>query len=264
MWQVAWSHPKFGIVLASCSFDGSVLIHRESRPREWTLIHNARTLHESSVNSVAFAAHEFGLIVAAASSDGRISILTHGSSGDNNDDSWNVDYIADNSLGVNSVSFAPYTAYNISNNNNSQEQPAATATAMHIVSGGCDNRIRFWNKSNTTHKWEMDLSPIADTDTIAHSDWVRDVAWAPSVLPNTNIVASCSEDRTVIIWTQKGGVGNTWKPTLLNTFEEPVWRVSWSVTGSILAVSSGDNSVSLWKQTLDGEWTQVSSVEETK
>ena len=39
----------------------------------------------------------------------------------------------------------------------------------------------------------------------------------------------------------------------------PVWRVSWSVTGNILAVSDSKNSTSLWKEALDGQWQQVSA-----
>ena len=38
----------------------------------------------------------------------------------------------------------------------------------------------------------------------------------------------------------------------------PVWRVSWSMTGNILAVSDGNNAVTLWKETIDGIWQQVS------
>ena len=34
------------------------------------------------------------------------------------------------------------------------------------------------------------------------ADWVRDVAWAPNTAVPFNIVASCSEDRSVIIWKQ--------------------------------------------------------------
>jgi len=253
VWEVSWSHPKFGVVIASCSFDGSVLIHRESRPREWTLIHAARNLHESSVNGVEFCPHEFGLIAAAASSDGRVSILTHGE-----DDVWSVEYIKDNSLGVNSVSWAPYSAY--SNSESSDQTPGAEVShQQRLVTGGCDNHIRFWTKSTVSGQWEEDSSPIS-TD-VVHTDWVRDVAWAPSVVPNTNIVASCSEDRTVIIWTQIGH-GTAWVPKLLNKFDAPVWRLSWSVTGSILAVSSGDSTVTLWKTNLDGDWSQVSTVQD--
>jgi len=269
VWSVSWSHPKFGIVLASSSFDGSVMIHRESRPREWTLIHNARKIHESSVNSIQFAPHQFGLVLAAASSDGKVSFLTH-----TQDDSWTVEYITDNSLGVNALSFAPGSGGTVTDGTSTDGTDNAnandtdnTAPTMRIVTGGCDNRIRFWNKNNSNQKWEIDSAPI-DTS-ISHTDWVRDVAWAPSIMPNTNIVASCSEDRTVIIWTQeldkdaKSSNANQWKPFLLNTFQDPVWRVSWSVTGSILAVSSGDNHVSLWKHALEGNWVQVSSVQDS-
>jgi protein transport protein SEC13 len=250
VWSISWSHPTYGGILSSASFDGSIMIHRESRPREWTLLCHKKSLHESSVNATQFAPHNYGLILANASSDGRVSVLSH-----QMDDSWSCEYIQDNSLGVNSLSFAPFGAYASEESKESQ--------SMYLVTAGCDNQIRFWSKSDSDSKWTLDSSPI-DTSSVQHSDWVRDVAWCPCILPNINIVASCSEDRTVIIWTQKGGMGQEWKPFLLKTFEEPVWRVSWSVTGNILAVSSGDNSVSLWKQTVDEKWVQVQSMEEGK
>ena len=49
-------------------------------------------------------------------------------------------------------------------------------------------------------------------------------------------------------------------PPLREPFDAPVWRVSWSITGNLLAVSSGDHKVSLWKQALSGQWDQVSDV----
>lgn len=222
------------------------MIHRETRPREWALLHAARRIHESSVNGIAFAPHEFGLMLAAASSDGNVSILTH-----NPDNTWGTpEYIRDNALGVNAVSWAPYGAYH----------DAATADEVEpprFVTAGCDNRIRFWVKS--ADQWQEDTS-AAISKNLSHSDWVRDVAWAPSILPNVNVVASCSEDCTVLIWTQNGR-GADWKPTLLNKFDAPVWRVSWSVTGHMLAVSCGDSDVSIWKAGLDGVWTKMSTVD---
>lgn len=92
-------------------------------------------------------------------------------------------------------------------------------------------------------------------------DWVRDVAWAPNTAIPFNIVASCSEDTSVVIWKQDERNG-PWKPTPMTRFEAPVWRVSWSVTGNVLAVSSGDHKVTLWKQSVDEVWSQISSVEE--
>ena len=29
VWQIAWAHPKFGSILASCSYDGTVIIWQE-------------------------------------------------------------------------------------------------------------------------------------------------------------------------------------------------------------------------------------------
>ena len=46
----------------------------------------------------------------------------------------------------------------------------------------------------------------------AHSDWVRDVAWAPSIgLPHSTI-ASCSQDGRVIIWNNDESTGTAWTP----------------------------------------------------
>lgn len=245
VWQVSWAHPKFGVILASSSFDGSVMIHRETRPRDWAVLYAGRRLHESSVNGIVFAPHEFGLVAAASSSDGRISVLIH-----QPDNSWSVDYIQDNPLGVNAASWAPHGAYFDPSNPDAVENP-------RLVSGGCDNRIRFWMQDDSGD-WAEDPSPVSKE--LCHTDWVRDVAWAPSILPNVNIVASCSEDRTVLIWTQNGRNGE-WKPRLLNSFDATVWRVSWSLTGHMLAVSSGDNTVTLWKSSVDGTWSQVDTIQ---
>mmetsp|Transcript_31421 Transcript_31421/g.66548 ORF Transcript_31421/g.66548 Transcript_31421/m.66548 type:complete len:667 (-) Transcript_31421:268-2268(-) len=254
IYQLSWSHPKYGSILASASFDSSVRIHRESRPGEWILVKAFVGLHESSVNGVAFAPHEYGLCAAAGSSDGRVSVLSH-----EVDDSWTVEYLKDTPLGVNAVSWAPYGVGDKTENGEVQPMPP------RLVTGGSDNGIRVWTKNATTGVWEQEGFNSTSPE-ISHKDWVRDVAWAPNVIPGRSIVASCSEDKTVIIWKQGGEDGDTtttsWTPTVLNTFDDPVWRVSWSITGNILAVSSGDSTVTLWKEGLDGSWSQVSQVED--
>lgn len=52
-----------------------------------------------------------------------------------------------------------------------------------------------------------------------------------------------------------------WKSTLLNV-DAVAWRVSWSLSGNVLAVSTGDNRVSLWKEKLSGGWECVKTIEE--
>jgi len=92
----------------------------------------------------------------------------------------------------------------------------------------------------------------------AHSDWVRDVAWAPTVGDSTETIASCSQDKKVIVWTRGDG-GWTVKTILMPCI---VWSVSWSVTGSILAAAGGDNQVTLWKEDTLGEWKQIGQLSE--
>lgn len=268
VWQVSWAHPKYGVILACCSFDGSVMLYRETRPRDWAILHAAKHLHESSVNSVCFAPHEWGLMLAAASSDGKVSILTHQA-----DNSWSVDYIADNPMGVNAVSWAPSGAYSLaedkaaSTTTGGADGSAAAAEAKplelpRLVTGGCDNQIRFWIQQADTGEWSEDAScPISADNGVEHGDWVRDVAWAPVIIPNFNMVASCSEDGTVIVWSQSAQ-GEPWTGTLLHTFAGPVWRVSWSETGNILAVSSGDSDVALFKRGMDSKWHQMDSLQD--
>jgi protein transport protein SEC13 len=76
VWQVAWAHPKFGVLLASCSYDGAVFVHKESSPGTWTKVY-AERLGECSVNSISWSPHEYGLILACACSDGRIVLLEY-------------------------------------------------------------------------------------------------------------------------------------------------------------------------------------------
>jgi protein transport protein SEC13 len=35
----------------------------------------------------------------------------------------------------------------------------------------------------------------------------------------------------------------------------------WSTTGTILAVTGGDNKVTLWKETPDGEWKNATTID---
>ncbi|CAM9323691.1 unnamed protein product, partial [Phaeothamnion confervicola] len=252
VWQVAWAHPKFGVLLASCSYDSQVILHRESPPGVWTPIHTHR-FHESSVNSISWAPHELGLILACASSDGRVSILQH-----MEDDSWQTAFFQDSKLGCNAVSWAPHSCVGA--------RDADGGEWMRLVTGACDNQVRVWRRriggggagpAGGGGAWvleRMSGEPV-------HSDWVRDVAWAPSTGLPCNMVASCSEDRTVVIWTQTDA-GGPWTSVLMHAFGAPVWRVSWSVTGNVLAVSHGDHDVSLWKQSLAGQWECISSVED--
>jgi len=274
VWQVAWAHPKYGHILASCSYDGKVLIWKEQQGQGvgtggWAKI-KEHTLHTASVNSVSWAPHELGAILACASSDGKISVLTF-----KNDGQWGADIFNGHAIGCNAVSWAPATQPGSlitpqQNNAVPGQPPTPAQTIKRFVSAGCDNLVKIWGYREDSQSW-------VEEDTLeGHTDWVRDVAWAPNIGLPRSYIATASQDKTVIIWT-KDNLAAPWVKTTLDPasastspttaastssgkFPDVVWRVSWSLAGNILAVSCGDGKVSLWKENLRGVWECVSDM----
>jgi len=287
VWQLDWAHPKYGQILASWSYDGKVIIwkevstppsHGSAASSQWTKI-KEHNLHSASVNSVSWAPHELGAILACASSDGKLSILTF-----KNDGTWGADIFNAHAIGCNGVSWAPAVLPGALTNptpalaNPANPQSASTGpTVKRLASAGCDNLIKIWVFSEQSQTW-------IEEDTLeGHTDWVRDVAWAPNIGLGRWYVASASQDKTVLIWTKDSPTA-PWVKTALdpstatypgtdkappapadkaanqgtaNKFPDVVWRVSWSLAGNVLAVSCGDGKVTLWKENLGGRWECV-------
>jgi len=243
VWQVSWAHPKWGSILASCSYDRKVVVWKEDKPKQWQKLYEY-TGHELSVNSIAWGPQELGLTLATASSDGHISVLswTAGSK-------WEVVKVLAHASGVNAVSWAPSVTPGSLLVQTKEITP-------RLVSGGCDNLVKIWTRG-ANNEWVNEKLPAV------HTDWVRDVAWAPSIgLPN-HTIASCSQDHKVVVWTGiQEGVKLEWSHVVI-PHDAPVWRVSWSITGNILAVSLGDNKLVLWKET-DKKWVQVTEMSEAE
>lgn len=152
-------------------------------------------------------------------------------------------------MGVNSVSWAP----SIAPGSLVSSTPAPGAI-RRFVTGGSDNVLRLWSYDVGMQNYKQ------ETELTGHTDWVRDVAWSPTVLQKSYI-ASASQDKTVRIWTSDAKTPGNWSCKILN-FDVVLWRVSWSLSGNILAVSGGDNKVTLWKENLRGEWENIKTVDE--
>nr|XP_042092590.1 protein SEC13 homolog isoform X2 [Ovis aries] len=177
VWQVAWAHPMYGNILASCSYDRKVIIWKEENGT-WEKTHE-HTGHDSSVNSVCWAPHDYGLILACGSSDGAISLLTYTGLGQ-----WEVKKINNaHTIGCNAVSWAPAVVPGSLIDQPSGQKPNYI---KKFASGGCDNLIKLW-KEEEDGQWKEEQKLEA------HSDWVRDVAWAPSIGLPTSTIASCSQ-----------------------------------------------------------------------
>lgn len=241
VWKVSWSHPKFGSLLASCSYDGRVIIWKENSENEWIQFHVFDD-HKSSVNSIAWAPYEVGLSLACGSSDGSISIYTARPDG-----FWDTIRIDQaHPVGVTSVSWGSSLAPG------SPLFPALLDPVPKLVSGGYDGTVKVWALHNGA--WTLDAPSLK-----MHTDCVLDVAWAPSFGHTKSIIASVSEDGQVIIWTKTEG--GPWKGKVLKDFEAPVSALSWSPTGNVLAVTDHQNNLKFWKEAADGEWEEMDARE---
>ena len=264
VWQVSWAHPKFGALLVSCSFDHTVMIWKETSSNVFSRVYvTPKGFFDGSVNAISWAPHEFGCAVAACSSDGSVAVISSNSN----------------------VAGGGWRSEKISN-----EAHAVGCTGVswgqndEIASCGCDNLCKIWTRGgaqegggggessnhNQHHHHNQQQQQQQQwrlkKELRGHSDWVRDVQWAPNNGgSNVQQIASCSQDGKVFIWTESNNNSSTttaskdYHSVLLNDFKTAVWRLSWSVVGNVLAVSDANNQVSVWKESVDGAWTQIQS-----
>ena len=261
VWAVAWAHPKFGSLLASCGYDGRVIIWKESAATgshgkhagspSWAKLKEWRVEGGGSVNAVAWGPQEQGLVLAAAGSDGKASIYGYNPS----ENTWSTRQFSAHVLGCNAVSFMPHNSSNLMNfvvgNENRNGGGASSESTLKLVTGGSDNQVKVWTREVGGEEWKLEATLSG------HSDWVRDVSWCPG---NASLIASGSQDRCVFLWRNTGGANWAKTPLSADPFGETVWRVSWSVGGSLLAVATGDNLITVWREGLGGKWEQVNSI----
>lgn len=197
---------------------------------------------------VAWSPPDAGCFLACASSDGQVSVLEF------RDNHWGNQMFQAHGLGVNAVSWAPSGMPGAISR---RDAGGAVAGTRRFVTGGSDNQVKVW-------EYQQQAGSYTNTVTLpnGHGDWVRDVAWSPTLL-SKSYIASASQDKTVRIWTSTNPVDPaSWQLNKVLTFDSVLWRVSWSPSGNILAVSGGDNKVTLWKENLKGEWENVREVTE--
>jgi protein transport protein SEC13 len=143
VWQVSWAHPKFGVILASASYDGKVLIWREENG-QWSNI-SQLAIHQASVNSVQWAPQEYGALLLCASSDGKVSVTEFQDEGKLDEVSFPA-----HEIGVNAAAWAPSTVSASLIQTTIQGQ---SPEARRFVTGGCDNKVKIWKYDSNTNNY---------------------------------------------------------------------------------------------------------------
>jgi protein transport protein SEC13 len=150
------------------------------------------------------------------------------------DGTWEAPLFTAHATGCNAISWSPSILpgslinpqIRAPSNTSAGQNPATSPPPVQrFITAGSDNLLKIWilNANTTSGSFSTPAFDGANANSTwvleetleGHSDWVRDVAWAPNVgLPRT-YVASCGQDRRVIVWTKDGDV-KEWKKTELN------------------------------------------------
>jgi len=89
-------------------------------------------------------------------------------------------------IGCNAVSWAPAARAGsllaVSNTGGGRSPPV-----KRFASAGCDNIVKIWGFSEETQAW------VEEDVLEGHTDWVRDVAWAPNIGLPRSYIATASQ-----------------------------------------------------------------------
>ncbi|KAG9299633.1 hypothetical protein G9A89_020804 [Geosiphon pyriformis] len=244
--KVAWAHPEFGQVIASCSFDRSVRIWEEQdhEPKNSgrRFILRARIPDAlKSVQDIEFAPDTLHLKLAACAADGVVRIYEF----------LNVNNLEEYSC-MEEFEINPGTiTKEVDGHYCISWCPSRFPPSMMVV--GCGKEAKIFRQDGQG-KWQ------AYEILSGHEDTVHDVSWAPTMGRSYQLIATASKDQHVRIYkitSDRTG----YHAELLCSFGDhnvEVWRVEWNVTGTILSSSGDDGKVRLWKASYSGEWKCMS------
>ncbi|XP_067402161.1 centrosomal protein of 192 kDa [Emydura macquarii macquarii] len=254
VWRVTWAHPEFGQVLASCSFDRTAVVWEEivgesndklRGQSHWvkrTTLVDSRT----SVTDVKFAPKHMGLMLATCSADGVVRIYE--APDVMNLSQWSLQHEISCKLSCSCISWNP---------------SSSRAHSPMIAVGSDDNspnilaKVQIYEYNENTRKYAKAETLMTVTDP------VHDIAFAPNLGRSFHILAVATKDVRIFTLkpvrkelTSSGGL-TKFEIQIVAQFDNhnsQVWRVSWNITGTVLASSGDDGCVRLWKANYMDNW----------
>ena len=193
--RIAWAHPSFGTILATCSSDQSTVVYELCRDATaqngYALVKykKIKNTEKDIVTDVAFAPRQHGLVLATACNDGFVRIYTVTSGTfkvpplpPQDDDAPPPSHPVAVHDGILSVSWCPSVAIQ----------------DIQLAVGAHSGRVTI-RRNDANKKWLRAALYPSEEDyrtkqakEIRHDDPVCGVAWAPCIGRRYHLVASCS------------------------------------------------------------------------
>lgn len=284
--KVKWAHPDFGSIIATSSYDKTVIIWEEpkSNPffqsqdspdqienKAWTIRAKLSDSKEV-IEDIKFAPKSKGLLLATASSDGIFRIYE--APDIMNLGSWQI--LSTNKVNSNGISALSWSQNNmhplmlaIGCKDDSQTKKVSANNKVFdekYKSLHDDNLLMIYSENK--EEWKllkyMTFPQLTEkTLDYQHKQTVNDVAWGPVMGRSFDILASCGKEG-IFIWYLRfdNSVMNIIKAgKIMEGGDVVVWRVSWNMMGTVLASSDNRRIIKLWKNISD-KWECSNTIQE--
>ena len=275
VWKVTWAHPEFGQILATCSLDRTAIIWEEvldatvdtKRSSDHTSHWAKRaTLVDSrtSLTDIRFAPKHLGLMLVTCATDGHVRI-----------------YEAPDITNLSQWSLKDEFNCKIACSSITWNQSRIHAPMLAVGSDDANNpspKVLIYEYSDNLRRW-IKVDAVASA-----TDPVHDLSFAPYIgrsyhllgiaSKNVQIVTikmqsssnpSIASGATSVSQQHQSSLTSQQTQTSTSRFEiktvaqfddhiSQVWRVSWNITGTILASSGDDGTVRMWKSNYLDNW----------
>ena len=251
IFKVRWSHPEYGSLLATCSFDKTVIINEENPlDHSWKKLSQLLVGHEP-VEDIQFSPPSRRLQLAVCSSHGEIRIYEPASP--INLKAWNCPHLfVASRLGSNVLAWnasGASTPMLLIGNNDSQQARYKFSREFEET----QETLQLWAPTEDGKTWEKIFVPEN-----SHERTVVDIAWTQLMGRAKHLVATCDVEGGVIIWRIDSRGIMEIEEHLRN--EAKVCNVAWDLMGTCLSCVGEDNVLKIWKKNLQGKWMLVQEI----
>jgi len=148
-----------------------------------------------------------------------------------------------------------------------------------LAVGGRGGKLSIWVRSAKNQRWTETTSVVAHPMSGGHGHAIKDVAWCPNLCRSYEIVATCGVGAR--LWKVEVSAADEGKRPSYGRVNESgvsvkisllkdlvlatdqvgtVWRCSWNLTGTSLALCPEDCEVSVWRCDAALEWHQETAI----